>query len=260
VLKVRDVLSAAPTTMASVDFVKVSSPPTIASPQTEANTKAENAVTFVSSSERVRTIATWIPATRQILDDLVELNGYILSTLPFYVNLEEELQLLSGDATGENLHGLITQASAFNTSLLSASKGWNKIDIVGRAIQQITVAKELQPTFIVLHPNDWFDMRLTKDSFGRYVLGDPQSTVQPNIFGLSVVSTTSIASGSFLVGSGDPVASQIRDRMEMQVEISTSHQDFFVKNLVAVRAEKRLALVVKRAASYITGTFSQSPA
>jgi hypothetical protein len=84
--------------------------------------------------------------------------------------------------------------------------------------------------------------------------------IQPNIFGLSAVATTSIAAGTFLVGSGDPVASEIRDRMEMQVEISTSHSDFFVKNLLAVRAEKRLALVVKRPASLITGTFTQSPA
>ena len=259
VLTVRDVLTARPTTLPVVDFIKVSSPLAIASPVAEASTKPENALQFTSSSEKVRTLATWLPATRQILDDLVELNGFIMSSLPYYVNLEEELQLLSGDATGENLHGLIPQASAFNTALLSAIKGWNKIDIVGRALQQITVAKEIQPTFIVLHPNDWYDMRLTKDSFGRYILGDPQSMVRPNIFGLDVVSTTSIASGTFLIGSGNPVAAEIRDRMEMQVELSTSHQDFFVKNLVAVRAEKRLALVTKRPASFVTGTFTTSP-
>ncbi len=41
----------------------------------------------------------------------------------------------------------------------------------------------------------------------------------------------------------------------MQVEVSTEHQDFFVKNLVAIRAEKRLALVVKRPGSYVAGSF-----
>jgi HK97 family phage major capsid protein len=259
VLTVRDVLTARPTTLPVVDFVKVSTPMGIASPVPEASTKPENAVQFTSSSEKIRTIATWIPATRQILDDLEELNGYIMSSLPYYVNLEEELQLLAGDGTGENLHGLIPQASAFNTALLSASKGWNKIDIVGRAIQQITVAKEIQPSFIVLHPNDWYDMRLTKDQFGRYILGDPQSMVQPNIFGLSAVSTTSITSGTFLVGSGNPVAAEIRDRMEMQVELSTSHANFFVQNLVAIRAEKRLACIVKRNASFLAGQFTTSP-
>jgi hypothetical protein len=53
------------------------------------------------------------------------------------------------------------------------TKGWNKIDIIDRAIEQVTAAKELQPTFVVLNPIDWWDIRLTKDGFGRYILGTP---------------------------------------------------------------------------------------
>jgi HK97 family phage major capsid protein len=260
VLRVRDVLFASPTTMQVVDFVKVTSPLSIASPVPEASVKPENSVTFQSVSEKVRLIATWIPATRQILDDLPELNTFLGSALPYYVNLEEELQLLAGDNTGENLHGLLSQASAFNTALLpSAAKGWNKIDVIGTAIRQITAAKEIDPTFVIMHPNDWWDIRLTKDGFGRYILGDPQMVARPNLFGLDVVYTTSIAPGTFLVGSGSPVAAEIRDRMEMQVEISTEHSDYFVRNLIAVRAEKRLALLTKRPASFINGSFTTSP-
>jgi HK97 family phage major capsid protein len=260
-LTIRDVLTANPTQLQVVDFVKVSTPMSIASPVAENSTKPENAVTFTSASERVRTIATWIPATRQILDDFQELANFLNTSLSYYVDLEEELQLLSGDGSGENLNGLIPQATGFDTSRLSASAGWTKLDIIGRAIQQVTVAKEIPPTFVVLHPNDYWDIRLTKDGFGRYILGDPQIPVsRPQIFGLDLVPTTSIASGSFLVGSGNSAAAEIRDRMETIVEISTSHSDFFVKNLVAIRCEKRLALVVKRAASFITGTFTTSPA
>jgi HK97 family phage major capsid protein len=259
-LTVRDALSARPTTMAVVDFVKVSSPMTIASPVVEASTKPENAVTFSSSSEKVRTIATWIPATKQILDDFTELASFLQNSLTYYVNLEEELQLLSGDATGENLHGLLPQATAFQTSLLSAASGWNKIDIVGRAVQQLLTAKEIPPTFVVMHSNDWMGIRLTKDSYGRYILGDPQTNVTPSLFGLTVIPTTSISAGTFLVGSGNAAAAEIRDRMELQFEVSTEHQDYFVKNLVACRAEKRLCLVTKRPASFVTGTFNTSPA
>jgi HK97 family phage major capsid protein len=270
-LTVRNLLSARPTTFQVVDFVKVNQPPAIASPVVEGAVKAENAVTFTTVSERVRTIATWIPATRQVLDDFTELLGFLKSMLPYYVNLEEEIQLLSGDGTGENLHGLIPQATGFNTALLSASRGWNKIDVIGRAIQQVTAAKELQPTFVVMHPNDWWDIRLTKDSFGRYILGDPQQggiqasngfalQMFQDIFGLAVEATTSIASGTFLVGSGSPIAAEIRDRMDIQVDISTEHSDFFTRNLVAIRGEKRLALITRRPGSFISGNFNQSPA
>ena len=270
VLKIRNVLPSRPTTMQVLDFVKVNTAAKYGSPQTEASDKFENAVTFTTASVKVQTIATWIPATRQILDDFTELAGFLNSTLPYYVNLDEEIELLSGAGTTIHLDGLITQATAFDTTLLSNSKGWNKIDQVGRAVQQIMVAKELQPTFVVLHPTDWWDMRLTKDSYGRYILGDPQTSYAGAGFGqmnptqglwdLTPVVTTSISAGTFLVGSGDPAACEIRDRMEMQVEISNSHSDYFVKNMLAIRAEKRLALVVYRPASYITGSFNTSPA
>jgi len=208
----------------------------------------------------VTTLATWIPASRQILDDFDELLGFLQSSLGYYVNLAEETGLLSGSGVGAELHGLITQASSFNTGLLSASAGWNKIDIIGRACQQIEAAKEISPTFVVLHPTDWWGIRLTKDSYGRYILGDPMQPVsRPDLFGLMPIVTTSITSGTFLVGSGSSVACEIRDRMGMQVEISREHSTYFTENMLAIRAEKRLALVTYRPASFITGTFTTSP-
>jgi HK97 family phage major capsid protein len=269
-LTIRDLMTATPTTFQVIDFVKVASPMAIASPVPETSTKPENAVTFTTVSERVKTIATWIPASRQVLDDFSELMTFIRTMMPYYVNLEEELQILSGDNVGEDLHGLIPQASAFLTSQLIAIKGWNKIDIIGRAIQQITAAKELPPTFIVMHPNDWWDIRLTKDGFGRYILGDPQQGAlarqtmggldpTQNLFGLTVDPTTNIAQGTFLVGTGNPIAAEIRDRMEMQIDVSTEHSTFFTQNLVAIRAEKRMALITRRPGSFVTGTFNTSP-
>ena len=267
-LTIRDLLTANPTTFQVVDFVKVVQPLAIASPVPEGSLKPENAVTFTSLSERVRTIATWIPASRQILDDMTELMSFLRSSLPYYTDLAEEQQLLTGDATGENLHGLIPQATAFDPSLIT-TPSWNKIDVIGRAIQQLTTSKELAPTFVVMNPLDWWDIRLTKDQYGHYILGDPQSSlatigsgsIKPigNLFSLSVDATVNISPGTFLIGNGSAVAAEIRDRLEMQIDISTEHQDFFIRNLVAVRAEKRLALIVRRPGSFIVGTFTTSP-
>jgi HK97 family phage major capsid protein len=253
VLRLRDMLYARPTNLALVDFVKVSTAPAAGTMTAEANAITENAVTFVTASEKVRTIATFIPATKQVLDDFTELAGYINGSLPYYVNLEEELQMLSGDATGENLHGLIPQAAAYDTTLHVV--GDNYIDQLGHAITQIAKAKELDPSFIVLNVADWWKIRLLKDAYGRYILGDPQSVARPSLWGLDVVPTTSMTVGSFLVGTGAAPAAEIRDRMEMQVEISTEHADFFQKNLIAIRAEKRVALVVKRPNAFVAGAF-----
>ncbi len=269
-LTVRDALTASPTSFQIVDFVKVNQPMAIASPVAEASTMAENAVTFTTVSERVKTIATWQPASRQILDDMDGLVTFIRTSLAYYLDLAEELQLISGDSVGESLHGLVPQATAFDTSLLSAAAGWNKIDVLGHVIQQITGSKELMPTFVVLHPTDWWSMRLQKDGFGRFLLGNPQDNgimttdgfvMNPtqNLFGLTVIPTTSIALGTFLVGSGSPVATEIMDRLETQIDISTEHASFFIQGLIAVRAEKRLALITRRPGSFVTGTFTTSP-
>lgn len=259
-LTVRGLLASRPTQNQVIDFVKVNSPLVRASPQIETHTKLENAVTFTTVSEKVRTLATWIPASRQILDDFEELEGFLRTSLPYYVDLAEEQQLLTGSGSGEDLHGLITQATAFDTALLPAAPGWNQIDIIGRAIQQIGIAKEVAPSFVILHPTDWWNIRLTKDTQGRYILGDPMGPVnRENLFGLVPVVTTTITSGTFLVGSGQSVAAEIRDRMGMTVEIATQHDDYFARNMVAIRAEKRLVLIVKRPGSFIDGTFNTSP-
>lgn len=260
-LTVRNVLSARATTLPLVYWVKVNSPYAASSfmMQQEGLVKHEGAITFTTVNSTVRTLATFIKASKQALDDFGELEGVLRADLPYYVNRQEETQLLSGDNLGDNLNGLITQASAFDTALLSASAGWTRIDMVGAAVQQIAIADEIPPTFIILNTSDWWAIRRTKDSFGRYILGDPQSIGSPTLWGLTPVATNSIASGTWLVGSGDPACAEIRDRMEMEVLISTEDADNFQRNLVTIRAEKRMCLAVKRPACYITGTFSSSP-
>src|SRR4051794_12270744 len=141
-LRMRDVLYSRRTNATIVDFVKVSSGPATASPVVEASLKPETAVTFTSASERVRTIAVWIPATRQVLDDFQELRGYLDGALAYAVNKAEEIEILSGDSTGEHLHGIIPQATAFSSTPLSASAGWQRLDVVANPVAQIADVSE----------------------------------------------------------------------------------------------------------------------
>lgn len=254
VLKVRDLFAQRPTSLAVVDYVKVNSPLVNASPQTEGSAKYENAVTFTTDSERIRTIATWIPATRQVLDDWTELQGFLTSSLPYYVNLEEEEQLVSGDDSGENLKGITTCAQAFDSTLLNATAGYNRIDCLARAAEQTMTDKEPAPTWALVHPHDFWSIKLTKDSYGRYLYPDGRLP-----FGFELIPTTSMTSGYFVTGNGNAACAEIRDRMGMQVEISTEHSDYFTKNLVAIRAEKRMTLIVYRGAAFVYGAFSTSP-
>ena len=260
-LFIQDLLTEVPTRLPKIDYVKIENDIGEASPQVEGEAKYENAMTFTTAEASVRTIATWIPATKQILEDFEGLEAILRQSLVYAVRKEEEDQILTGDNTGENLNGLITQATAFDTGLLVAGDGWEYADMVGRAIQQIEVTNEAEPDFVALNPAIWWGIRLQKSDDGSYIYGNPTNGASAfQLFGLTVVRSNALSSTQFLVGSSAPTNAVIRRRLGIEVEISTEHSDFFVKNKVAIRAESRLALVVFRAGAFIKGTFTQSPA
>jgi HK97 family phage major capsid protein len=150
----------------------------------------------------------------------------------------------------------VTAATAFQTAL--GLPVYNKSDNISAAIQQIEIANEIDPTFVVLHPTDYWQILRTKDANRNYVFGNNGITIDP-FWGLTPIRTNKMSVGTFLVGSGNPVAVEIRDRMDMELAISTEHANFFVENKVAVRAEKRVALPIYRPGSFIFGTFAVSP-
>lgn len=259
-LRMRDVLPVIPTTLGKVYWPRVNAAMTKASPVAETIAKPENQQTFTVVSEDVKTIATWIPASRQSLDDWAELRPILIDDLGFEVDKEEDVQILKGDNTGENLNGLNTQAQAFDLALMTASDGYEYVDIIAGAIQQIAEDDEIDPTFTVLHPRDWWRIRRQKDSQGRYILGDPNSPFDGTLWGTRPVITTAQTVGTFTVGAGYSQGAVIRERMGLEIQISTEHSDYFTKNMVAIRAEKRVCLCVKRANAYVYGNLVQSPA
>ena len=82
-LVVRALLRSKPIESAQLDWIKELAFTNAASPQTEGNAKAESANTFQVAAERVRTLAHWIPATRQVLDDLPALRDFLDSNLMY---------------------------------------------------------------------------------------------------------------------------------------------------------------------------------
>jgi HK97 family phage major capsid protein len=258
-LRVQDLLTTIPTNSNLIEWITVQSHAKVVSPQAEGEPKAENEITFQRHEARVRTIATWMPASKQILEDFAGLEAFLRSTPAYAVAEEFEDQLLFGSGAGENLHGLVTQATLFDTSLLGSN--WSRIDVIGRAIHQLAAANELPPNFVVLHPSDFWDLALEKDATGRYLIANPQDPrTVTSLFNLLVVTTSAMSPGTFLLGTSDPRGAQIRMRQPLTVEVSTEHSDFFARNLVAIRAELRAALVVMRPGAFVKGSLTSSPA
>jgi HK97 family phage major capsid protein len=145
---------------------------------------------------------------------------------------------------------MVTAASAFAAP--AGAGTINMIDQLGWAIHQASLTN-VPADGIVVHPTDWWRMRLLKDADGKYLLGDPGATIPPSLFGLPVVASEAIMVDKFLVGGFK--AQTLYDRWEARVEVSTEHADFFTRNLVAVLAEERIGLAVKRPTALIYGDF-----
>jgi HK97 family phage major capsid protein len=113
---------------------------------------------------------------------------------------------------------------------------------------------EYPATGHVMHPTDWARIETLKDGEGRYIIGNPQGSVQPTLWGLPVVTTQSIAVDKFLTGAFK-LGAQVFDRWTARVEVATENEDDFIKNLVTVLAEERIALAVYRPEAFIYGDF-----
>ncbi|MDH6294671.1 phage major capsid protein [Agrobacterium fabrum] len=248
-LTIRDLVMPGQTASSSIEYVKETGFTNNAAPVAETTAKPYSDLTFDMTSSPVRVLAHLFKASRQILDDAPALRSYIDGRARYGLRFVEENQLLNGSGTGQNLHGLVPQATAFNPAFAAADE--TAIDRLRLAVLQVVLA-EYPATAFVLNPIDWAKIELTKDAGGNYIIGNPQGSLTPTLWNLPVVSTQAMAAGEFLTGAFS-FAAQIFDRMDIEVLLSSENVDDFEKNLFTIRAEERLAFAVYRPESFVTG-------
>jgi HK97 family phage major capsid protein len=220
----------------------------------EAAQKAESAYTWDVANAPVRTIAHWVPASRQAMDDIPQLESLIDGELRWGLDDVEDAELLLGDGTGQHLNGLYTQAPAYAAPAGVVVNGETRIDRLRLGVLVVELA-DYAPDAFVLHPTAWAGIELTKNADFSYIFANPQAMQGPVLWGRPVVSTKRIGAGNWMTGNFK-LAAQIFDRMDTEVRISDQDRDNFIKNMLTVRAEKRLALVVRRIQALLKGNFT----
>lgn len=246
---IRDLLAPGQTSSSSVEYVKETGFTNNARPVTEGQTKPTSDLAFNLYTSPVRTLAHIFRASRQIMDDAPGLASYINARGQYGLKYVEETQLLTGNGTGQNINGIVPQATAFAPAFNAADE--QAIDRLRLALLQVVLA-EYPSSGFVLNPTDWARIELIKDSHGRYIVGNAQSPIGPTLWGLPVVQTQAMAVGEFLTGAFN-LGAQIFDRMGIEVLLSTEDQDNVVKNMITIRVEERLALAVYRPESFVAG-------
>ena len=250
-LTVRDLLTPGTTESNLIQYVKETRFTNNAAIVTEGALKPESSITFGLTQSAVVTIAHWIKASKQILDDFKALQSNIDGRLRYGLALVEENQLLKGSGVGNNLNGIYTQATAYSAPIVVS--GATAIDVLRLMLLQAELA-EYPSTGMVLHPADWAAIELLKETgTGAYVFANPQSLAQPALWGRPIVTTQAMTIDTALVGAFR-MGAQIFDREDANVVISSENQDDFIRNMLTIRCEERLALAVYRPEAFIKNT------
>lgn len=252
---VRDLLSTIRVNTSSVDYVTQTTRTNNAAPVAEGASKPYSDYAWGSATAVIRVLAHLTKITRQAMDDAPRLMGEIDSEMRYGLGFVEERQFLFGNNTGQNLHGIMPQATAFALPAgFTRRLGTTKVDVLRVAMLQNAVAL-LPADGIVLNDVDWADIELTKTSDGAYLFSNPQGSVAARMWGLPVVTTPAMTADNFLVGNF-MMGATIYDRMSVEVQISTENVDDFETNRATMRAEERVGLAVKRPQAFTKGLFS----
>lgn len=247
-MTVRDLLTQGRMDGNTLEYVQETGFTNSAAPVAETVAKPESDIKLDLKSTGAKVLAHWMKASRQALDDVSFLRSMIDQRLLYGLAYAEENQLLNGDGLGQNLSGLIPNATAYSPAFAPSSE--TAIDKMRLAMLQAALA-EYPATGHVMHPTDWARIELTKDAGGQYIIGNPQGRTSPTLWGLPVVATQAISVDKFLTGAFQ-LGAQVFDRWDARVEVGYVNDDF-TRNMVTILAEERLALAIYRPEAFIYG-------
>ena len=191
----------------------------------------------------VSTVAHWIKISRQLAADNAALAAYVDLRMRYGVNRKVETQLVSGDGTAPNISGFLDSGNFTAHGYLSGDLGATlaKLVLIRKIIGDLEAAG-YNPDAIVLNPADWAQVEIDIFTANTNLVAFRYDEMgRPVLFGRRVVASVGMTADNLAVGAfGDH--GTIYDRENVVVEMSDSDSDNFTKNLITLRAERRLAL------------------
>ena len=170
-------------------------------------------------------------ASEEMFQDAPTLTNYINTELGVMALQKEERYIAQGLYTGST--------TAADGTTIGGTAGY---DAVLEAITMVRVAGG-NPNAVLIHPYDFARLSVTQNTMGYYS-GGPYATPNTGLWGtVREVLTTSVPEGTALVGDFQRGARLFR-KGGLRIDSTNSHDDWFRKNLVAIRAEIRSVLGV----------------
>jgi HK97 family phage major capsid protein len=238
----------------AIEFTKENAFTNSAAEVAEGASKPESALTWTLVNMPVSTVAHWIKISRQLASDNVALAAYVNTRMRYGVDRKVEAQLVAGDGTAPNISGILDAGNFTAHGFVDGDLGATlKKLVLIRKIIAASAAAGFPADGILLNPADWaaieIDLLTTAAGQTLYSVTDGG---QPRLFGVPVIQSVGMTADQVAVGAFGQ-AYMIHNREGVTVEMSDSDSDNFTKNLITIRAERRLALATERPAAVRAG-------
>ena len=248
---VRSFLSVATTNSDSVRYVEETAIDDGTATAAEGSALPQSDVDLTAKTKTVEKIGTFLTVTDEMMNDTEGLTSYLTGRFGKKVRVAEDNQILYGDSTGSNLTGISLDSTSYVDTL--ADTNVNRFDVIMSAITQARV-DEYTANVVLIHPNDWNKMALTKDTQGNYLVPNIFSGAMIIVGGVPVVANTAVTDGDFFVGDFR-LGATLWDRQTPVIEFSNSHSTNFTSNLTTIRIFERITLTIFRKKAFIFGDF-----
>lgn len=215
---------------------------------------------WVKTIVPITKIAHYYKMPEEYLQDIPWLQSEVTGVGIEELLVKEDSLFLTNSAAGE-FKGLnqTFNSTAFSApaSLSAAIEGANNYDVLVAAWTQLRNLYS-NPTAVILHPNDYAKMILTKEATtGAYLFGAPNQNI-PNLFGAPIVPHTAVTSDKYFLGDFSKVTVGVRSGLS--VRFYDQNEDDAIKNIVTVVIEERVTLAADRVDRIIYGDFSSDAA
>ena len=219
----------------------------------EGAAKPEANYTGTIVSGAVKTVAAWTKVTEQMMQDDANLVSFINDDLRYQLNKVIDQQIVTGNGSGQ-LTGL-NQSGNYYDYITGAglASGDTVIDLILKVKANMEAAN-INNISLLLNPLDWVKVLGAKNANKDYLIPGILDVPAQRIWGIPVILSGSVTSGKFHMGNFFE-GGKVIERTGLAVEIDREGDDF-TKNLMTIRAERRLDFAVVQPKALAYGDFA----
>jgi hypothetical protein len=223
----------------------------------------ESTSDFERVDAHIRDIGVFGVPQRATAEDLGQFSAFMAQILHPGLVDRLEGQIVNGNGVGDNLRGILHTPTIGNYDR-DGTNNESRYDAIRGGIALVWADFKRPPDAVLINPADWELIEEEENADGERLLSGEERT-QQKIGATPAVLTSVVAQGTALVGAFrlgstlwfrtgvmERMTSNNKDTINLvpATRMSGEHEDFFIKRLLAVIAELRVAFAAWRGSAF----------